>query len=45
VLVNEPGAVTRTVTLGAGVRDLTGATQTSHSLAAGTGAVFTTAAG
>ena len=45
VLVNEPGAVTRTVTLPAGSRDLTGTTQTSQALSAGTGAVFTTTAG
>ncbi len=41
-LVNEPGAVTRTVALPAGAGDLTGTTQTSQTLAAGTGAVFTT---
>jgi hypothetical protein len=45
VLVNEPGAVTRTVTLPAGARDLSGTTQTSQTLSAGTGAVFTTTAG
>jgi len=44
-LVNEPGAVTRTVALPAGSRDLTGTTQTSQALAAGTGAVFTTTGG
>ena len=41
-LVNEPGAIARTVALPAGSRDLTGTTQTSQTLAAATGAVFTT---
>jgi hypothetical protein len=40
-LVNEPGAVNRTVTLPAGSRNLTGATQTSATLTAASGAVFT----
>jgi Hypothetical glycosyl hydrolase family 15 len=41
-LVNEPGAPTRTVTLPAGSKDLTGATQDSETLRAASGAVFTT---
>ena len=41
-LVNEPAAPTRTVTLPAGSRDLTGTTQTSETLTAASGAVFTT---
>jgi hypothetical protein len=44
VLVNEPGAPTRTLALGAGARDLTGATKTTVTLAAASGAVFVTAA-
>ena len=43
-LVNEPGAVTRTLTLPAGARDLAGAGKTSATLTAASGAVFTTAA-
>jgi hypothetical protein len=43
-LVNEPGAVSRTVTLPAGSRDLTGASQTSVTLTAASGAVYVTAA-
>jgi Hypothetical glycosyl hydrolase family 15 len=43
-LVNEPGAPTRTVTLPAGSRDLTGTTQDSETLTAASGAVFTTSA-
>jgi hypothetical protein len=43
-LVNEPGAPSRTVTLPAGSRDLTGASQTSQTLTAASGAVFTTTA-
>src|SRR5262249_40902255 len=40
VLVNEPGAPTRTVDVGAGYQDLTGATVTSVKLAAASGAVL-----
>ena len=43
-LVNPPGAPTVTLPLGAGARNLTGATQSSVTLAAASGAVFTTAA-
>ena len=42
-LVNEPGAVTRTLTLPAGSRDLTGAAKTSVTLTAASGAVYVTA--
>ena len=41
-LVNEPGAPSRTVALPAGSQDLAGAPQTSLTLAAASGAVFTT---
>ena len=41
-LVNEPAAPTRTVSLPAGSRDLNGTTQTSKTLTAASGAVFTT---
>jgi hypothetical protein len=43
-LVNEPRNITRTLTLPAGARDLTGAAKTSVTLAAASGAVYTTAA-
>jgi hypothetical protein len=42
-LVNEPGAPTRTLSLAAGARDLTGVTRTSVTLPAASGAVFVTA--
>ena len=42
-LVNEPGAITRTLTLPAGSRDLNGATQTTVTLGAASGAVYVTA--
>ena len=44
-LVNEPGAITRTLTLPAGSRDLTGAAKTTVTLTAASGAVYTTADG
>jgi hypothetical protein len=40
VLVNEPGAPTRTVTVGAGLRDLEGVSRTSVTLGPGSGAVL-----
>jgi hypothetical protein len=43
-LVNEPGAPTRTVTLPAGARDVTGTARTRVTLPAASGAVFSTAA-
>jgi hypothetical protein len=43
-LVNPPGAPAVTLPLGAGARNLTGVTQSSVTLAAAAGAVFTTAA-